>query len=668
MSVSGALPQDAAIAIARGLLPFLNVKDAPYRAKGDGTTDDTAAIQAALAAVATGGTIFFPRGSYRHSATIPLKGNVTYRGEGSNLSRLLFTGSGDALTANEADNGGSGVYRARVEGLKIEFGGTGTTANGLRADGLRESHFTDVHFLLFPASGVRLDGSLGAGLGCWSNLWENVYANQNGKHGWEAYDQCNANIWIGCMSNLNALDGFNLEKAQGCSFPTTHAEGNGRHGFHLRGVRVVDLSGAYVEHQDPGTFPVASQPPGYVKQSPRYCVYVTQASDGSRSQSVVIAGMLLQGEDNGTTSWTDACVYAEACTRLQLGNNYYSSVHTNNHVQIQSSVDVVVNQGGSVNNLADIAANGQVYMAALHQSGSRAPLPIDRRGPMGYAEGTQNLLRNGGFEQWTTAPGVPDCWTQHGLGTFVREVGTDGGNRLAITNLGTNQSSIKQLVDGPAVAQMAIAGKGVLVLDASIPTTNVANSAHVRVICQDGSGAQVVGGMTNDLNRMEKTDVEQTHVLPFFVAATTKKIEVRLYASDGNGSNGDVARFDRVALYAGEVPKAFQSRAIVEGEHPLASIATKTAAYTVVDADATLLGNATAAAFTLTLPTAVGRIGKQFTIKKIDSSANAVTVDGNASETIDGALTKALGSQWAFLTIVSDGANWQIVAQGGPIA
>jgi hypothetical protein len=44
----------------------VNVKDPPYNATGDGVTDDSAAIQSALDAVAAlgGGRVFFPRGTY----------------------------------------------------------------------------------------------------------------------------------------------------------------------------------------------------------------------------------------------------------------------------------------------------------------------------------------------------------------------------------------------------------------------------------------------------------------------------------------------------------------------------------------------------------------------------------------------------------------------------
>lgn len=70
-----------------------------------------------------------------------------------------------------------------------------------------------------------------------------------------------------------------------------------------------------------------------------------------------------------------------------------------------------------------------------------------------------------------------------------------------------------------------------------------------------------------------------------------------------------------------------------------------------------LLVDATAGNITINLPTAVGNTAK-FTIKKIDSSANTVTVDGNSTETIDGDLTKVILFQNTAFSIVSDNANW----------
>lgn len=88
------------------------------------------------------------------------------------------------------------------------------------------------------------------------------------------------------------------------------------------------------------------------------------------------------------------------------------------------------------------------------------------------------------------------------------------------------------------------------------------------------------------------------------------------------------------------------------------TVASKTTTYTATDADGVILCNATSAAFTVTLPTAVGRTGKRYSLIKTDSSANAITVDPSGAETINGDTTVSLATQYATLAIVSNGTNW----------
>lgn len=97
----------------------------------------------------------------------------------------------------------------------------------------------------------------------------------------------------------------------------------------------------------------------------------------------------------------------------------------------------------------------------------------------------------------------------------------------------------------------------------------------------------------------------------------------------------------------------------------------KTSGYTVLttDRNKVILGDATSAAFTLTLP-AASSAGDGFAliVKKTDSSANAVTLDGNSSETIDGATTYALSSQYDAVLIVCDGSNWHVASKAQTVS
>lgn len=89
-------------------------------------------------------------------------------------------------------------------------------------------------------------------------------------------------------------------------------------------------------------------------------------------------------------------------------------------------------------------------------------------------------------------------------------------------------------------------------------------------------------------------------------------------------------------------------------------VATKTSNYTAVN-ETVILCNATSGAFSITLPTAASKLDWVYSIKKIDSTINTVTVDANGSETIDDALTQILQDQYSCVTIISDGTSWWIL-------
>lgn len=96
------------------------------------------------------------------------------------------------------------------------------------------------------------------------------------------------------------------------------------------------------------------------------------------------------------------------------------------------------------------------------------------------------------------------------------------------------------------------------------------------------------------------------------------------------------------------------------------SVTSKTFAdsgYTATTSDNVILIDASGGAFTLNLFAASGNTGARLYIKKTDSSFNAVTIDANLTETIDGATTTTLNTQNEVVEIICDGTNWQIVSR-----
>ena len=91
------------------------------------------------------------------------------------------------------------------------------------------------------------------------------------------------------------------------------------------------------------------------------------------------------------------------------------------------------------------------------------------------------------------------------------------------------------------------------------------------------------------------------------------------------------------------------------------NVRTITASTTIRIIDETVLVDATSGPVTLTLISAVAT-PCQFTVKKIDSSANPVTVAALSGQTIDGSPTATLPERWNKMTFAPDGTgNWSLL-------
>lgn len=94
-------------------------------------------------------------------------------------------------------------------------------------------------------------------------------------------------------------------------------------------------------------------------------------------------------------------------------------------------------------------------------------------------------------------------------------------------------------------------------------------------------------------------------------------------------------------------------------------VVSKSTTYTTVlaDAETLFLVDATAGAVTINLLAAASYpTGTRIAVKKVDASANAVTIDANLSETIDGSLTRTLSTQYDVIVLRTNGVSWYVEA------
>lgn len=112
---------------------FYNVKDPAYGAKGDGVTDDTAAIAAARSAAnaAGGGTVWYPAGTYL-SGNQTLYTNVIDRGAGAGATVIMLKAGAntDLFSAQTSSINLSAAINTGIVGTLYNFGMYNLTLDG----------------------------------------------------------------------------------------------------------------------------------------------------------------------------------------------------------------------------------------------------------------------------------------------------------------------------------------------------------------------------------------------------------------------------------------------------------------------------------------------------------------------------------------------------------
>ena len=137
-----------------------------YGAKGDGVTDDTAAVQAAIAAAHAAGVgttittypiIYVPAGRYKISDTLYIRRSDTLEGDGGDGSALILTHPTHDLLFVVNYATGYGVYGAYAGGirkLRLEGQGHATTGNLVSISAGGGFDLTDLHLFNHGGRGI----------------------------------------------------------------------------------------------------------------------------------------------------------------------------------------------------------------------------------------------------------------------------------------------------------------------------------------------------------------------------------------------------------------------------------------------------------------------------------------------------------------------------------
>jgi hypothetical protein len=214
---------------------IVSVKDPPFNAKGDGVTDDTAAITSALA---TGGDVYFPYAplGYLISSTLTVSSSI----------RLIFAGAGIDPTPTPSSYLLKKSTMTTAAVIVTAFGATwegggvlgqvGNTGDGIQIRG------RNFYGKRIKVSGVGNDGfSIGeAGANTNADFWHLDHCNawSNGRDGFHiesnttlANTEANGGLMMFCGAVSNTRTGIRNELSNFCTFFMCNGDNNGSYGI-----------------------------------------------------------------------------------------------------------------------------------------------------------------------------------------------------------------------------------------------------------------------------------------------------------------------------------------------------------------------------------------------------------------------------------------------------
>ncbi|MGW1673297.1 glycosyl hydrolase family 28-related protein [Streptomyces sp. NPDC002324] len=235
------------------MVDWLNVRADAFGAEGDGSADDTTAIQAAINAAGIGGVVYFPKGIYLISAPLDLPRGVTLMGSHSNLmvgpgmvnedfpcyiqaAQSMTSGAmiqiiGEADGTHPAINGEQRILNLMLDGSKVTTG----SLDGIYSKGnVQNVVMRDVCIRKMPNNGIITGSNAGDE---WPYSWRlhSVIVDNCQANGISFERQTDLSLIdvqvIGCFAS-----GFRLVNSANTIIEACRAEWCGGYGFYFTGA------------------------------------------------------------------------------------------------------------------------------------------------------------------------------------------------------------------------------------------------------------------------------------------------------------------------------------------------------------------------------------------------------------------------------------------------
>ncbi len=289
--------------------------------------------------------------------------------------------------------------------------------------------------------------------------------------------------------------------------------------------------------------------------------------------------------------------------------------------------------GGSVNYLPVWATSSTLGNSPVYTSGTSGLLVSTYKGA--NCDGN-NIYIGGGGQSSLGATGL----TYEGsMNVFLGLTGnyltygyydTGVGNEaLQYVNTGYNDTALGTYAVSQATSGHDLTGVGYGAL-ANISTGNTDTGLGVNAGLYYG---------TTSLNQTATNSVYLGDNTKASAAGNTNEVVIGSTAV-GNGSN-------TVTIGNVNIQRTYISGLTVD-------YTAKTSSYSILTTDDVI--DCISGTFTVTLPTSVGVTGRIYRIK--NSGTGVITITTTSSQTIDGATTSSLATQWTKLTVISNGSNW----------